>query len=338
MTSNRGHRFSFFLSHTPPHTRMSGPDSPTARMQRMMLGEQRSFQRYVPLGPSSTDSPDNDNSCLGRVNAGVKRLVLDEQGYRKRLCSSPGTQMTIATPSTTKAHRQRAPKGFNPAIEAAMAALSMATANPSFPAAVRNNLLTLPQEIQDIIFDFAYPTNENFSIVPLREMAGKTDSKLEHKVSEFLVSKSYFVAAATAFVGNQTIGRGYHSLRDRLVLSAFATKLSLDLFFIRRSRLSEMPRLRVVTATVTNCYLRRDEYEYAELTNDDLAKICRGAMPVANLREFHTIPLDFRSSTKDPSEQHQFKVNVDRIGDFLRPLGTKACGRRLLHQGLRLPY
>jgi hypothetical protein len=75
-------------------------------------------------------------------------------------------------------------------------------------------LLNLPQELQDAIFEFAY-TELDFKIVHkgrweldqdhMRKATGKP--KLEfppHKVNEWMVSKSYFKAAAKAWVAAQT--------------------------------------------------------------------------------------------------------------------------------------
>ncbi|KAK4546239.1 hypothetical protein LTR36_002376 [Oleoguttula mirabilis] len=78
-----------------------------------------------------------------------------------------------------------------------------------------NTLLTSPQELQDLIFDYAYPAQTDFRPVSrgLWDSREKRRRRDNHdrvlqpfpvlKVNELLVSKTFFVAAARAFVGNQ---------------------------------------------------------------------------------------------------------------------------------------
>ena len=97
-----------------------------------------------------------------------------------------------------------------------MTNLTQAIAHLQFPQKQRLNLMTLPQEIQDIIFDYAYPTIKGFKFITIADWQDREQEKYrrdpqgytarplpESKAIDFLVSKQYFASAARAFVGNQ---------------------------------------------------------------------------------------------------------------------------------------
>lgn len=82
----------------------------------------------------------------------------------------------------------------------------------------RHHLLTLPQEIQDVIFDLAYPTVLGWKSISRSKW---DDKNLQghrkrngpfpgSKANDFLVSKMYFRAAAKAYVNNQGFGDFEH--------------------------------------------------------------------------------------------------------------------------------
>jgi len=80
------------------------------------------------------------------------------------------------------------------------------------------NLLTVPQELQDTIFDYAYPKVDDLKHISHEEWdicergRRKRDASYlpkscpTSKVNTFMVSKRYFVVAAKAYVQNQVSG------------------------------------------------------------------------------------------------------------------------------------
>lgn len=97
-----------------------------------------------------------------------------------------------------------------------MSNFSKMIARLEFPQTQCMNLMALPQEIKDIIFDLAYPTIKDFKFVTKegwdhseqerfrRSRSGYTSRSFpEPKACDFLVSKMFFVSASIAYVGNQ---------------------------------------------------------------------------------------------------------------------------------------
>ena len=78
----------------------------------------------------------------------------------------------------------------------------------------KRHLFSLPQELQDLIFDLAYPRIEGFRVMQTKDWdvielkRGLADPnyvarpKPKITVSAFLVSKQFFRTAAKAYVGN----------------------------------------------------------------------------------------------------------------------------------------
>lgn len=87
------------------------------------------------------------------------------------------------------------------------------------PSPSHLHLMNLPQELQDMIFDYAYHRPCQSKIIPRGDWAvnqfrkqrfGATDGYIIKaypgpKVSDFMVSKRYFVAAARAYVSSQPV-------------------------------------------------------------------------------------------------------------------------------------
>jgi len=71
-------------------------------------------------------------------------------------------------------------------------------------------LLSLPQGLQNMIFDYAYPMVPNVSYLNRRAWEEKdqscpTNLFPEPKVNDFLVSKQFFQNAAKAYMSNQVV-------------------------------------------------------------------------------------------------------------------------------------
>ena len=128
-------------------------------------------------------------------------------------------------------------------------------------------LLTMPQEIQDMILDFAYPeikgikyaTKEEWNT---REKYRRYESRAAYtprafpgqKVSDFMVCKNFFVAAANAYVSNQVFDDTAQGLLESSLLSKrygilpqWMTSITLEAYKLEW----ELPAsLKVVTAIV----------------------------------------------------------------------------------------
>lgn len=117
-------------------------------------------------------------------------------------------------------------------------------------------LYDLPQEIRDGIFDLAYPTiSSDAQLVnkyswDMEECRNSLEDdshrprEFEYKISEFLVSKRFFVDAAQAFAQNQTCT----STVMEGILSAYCTSFDievLDVYALSRSPNARHVRIRV---------------------------------------------------------------------------------------------
>ena len=112
-------------------------------------------------------------------------------------------------------------------VEEMMSNFSEAIAHLEFPRRQRLHLMNLPQEIQDSIFDLAYPHINGFQFVTKegwleREQENFKRSHTEYterpfpqaKAGDFLVSKKFFLTAARACIGNQTFNNTFEARRE----------------------------------------------------------------------------------------------------------------------------
>lgn len=147
----------------------------------------------------------------------------------------------------------------------------------STQATKRCYLFGLPQELQDIIFAFAYP------MVPGLRLRFKNDWKTEQekrsklrggssvsgtfkslKVEEWLVSKRYFLSAANAWIGNQNIDaksaewsimhfHTYYAKNGFGLFRDYCTCLTLDFRYLDTSDISHS-----VKTELRVCYMLKD--------------------------------------------------------------------------------
>ncbi|KAK0937578.1 hypothetical protein LTR29_010800 [Friedmanniomyces endolithicus] len=116
-------------------------------------------------------------------------------------------------------------------------------------------LLSLPQELQDIIFDFAYPRVQadyiHFTEWKIREAkrwraANRNYTKKPFPrllINDFFVSKAFFIAAANAWAGNQDFSKGMSFCQEPLgrlqgIVPAFAktaTVKNFQVYFVAPS-------------------------------------------------------------------------------------------------------
>ncbi|EME39431.1 hypothetical protein DOTSEDRAFT_56819 [Dothistroma septosporum NZE10] len=113
-----------------------------------------------------------------------------------------------------------------------------------------SRLLSLPQELQDIIFAFAFPAHESLDFLTHSQWESReketrrknTDHVLRPfpapKVDDFFVCKQYFACAARAWVTNQHFtndsGQAFHDIdrncgvRATEIIRPNVTKLTLN--------------------------------------------------------------------------------------------------------------
>jgi len=72
-------------------------------------------------------------------------------------------------------------------------------------------LFELPQELQDIVFKFAYPTTQNLKILVKSYFKSPPDPFPAPKVDEWLVCRRFFTAASRAWMLAQDFGAGHGS-------------------------------------------------------------------------------------------------------------------------------
>ncbi|KAK0803459.1 hypothetical protein LTR91_017197 [Friedmanniomyces endolithicus] len=157
---------------------------------------------------------------------------------------------------------------------------ALTPSNSSKTRSAPRTLFSLPQELQDIIFDFAYPrvqanyihltewkTREAFRWrAAHRNYTKKPFPKL--LINEFFVSKVFFIAAAKAWAGNQDFTKGIdfsHSSKGGMqgIVPAFAKTITTDRW-----------RLYLVATAVVNLRsltLFVDEFEFACIEDEVLA-------------------------------------------------------------------
>lgn len=136
-------------------------------------------------------------------------------------------------------------------------------------------LLTLPQELQDIIFDYAYPRLSGCKLISRKQWCEvERDERRKDpnhgmrpfprlKANDFLVSKQYFVAALKAFVQNQDFDDDIQllfaggALEEIRTLLSYAT--SVTIWGCTPGLLNLLPRVKQLTVGI-----REEEFEVLE--------------------------------------------------------------------------
>lgn len=198
-------------------------------------------------------------------------------------------------------------------------------------------LFGLPQEVRDIIFDMAFPEIPEYRIIAReqwerqevrkcrQDRKGYKQKPFVAKVNDFLVSKSFMVAASRAHIGNQVFegdsvcrlyAYGDHRLQG--IIAAFATRVllkHLEMFCLPRLRGLHTLTLRV-SPVIFECLGVEIVVEEDEL-NDDQFELAVQADP--NIRELHGI----RELHVEPEYCGRttavWSMNVANFEAYLRP-------------------
>lgn len=214
-------------------------------------------------------------------------------------------------------------------------------------------LFDLPQELQDIIFDFAYPEVPDLKLVTKKQWSDREyyerakDSGYQvkpfpgPKAAEFLLSKAFFEAAIKAWLCNQWIedsmiaaasdqvekfGMGLIGslLFQRVVNLLCGTVVSLGI-------LNSCPSLKRVRATIRQSDFRSEAPRFAweVLYSDDEIQSTQAYTWATKLRGLvlfeATADDNARLYMRDDSKGMEiWKQNVKRVEDLVKPLVFQA--------------
>jgi hypothetical protein len=227
--------------------------------------------------------------------------------------------------------------------------LTKAISHLSFTSKPRLHLFALPQEIQDIIFDLAYPSVGVFKPVIRWQWEYREKQKRKEdgntyttrpfpppKVSQFLVSRRFFLAAAKAFIGNQVIINTEGPFRHELftngsqnVVTRFVAKATIDLGSLKFIVGAEAfaPNLKSLKLTVKDgdFDILDPKYPWEEELDDyDVKAVAsyHNIDYIAGVKEFHLMhyACDYAETNE---EQLIYDLNVRKLGAYMKSIVLK---------------
>ncbi|CAK3842542.1 Hypothetical predicted protein [Lecanosticta acicola] len=218
----------------------------------------------------------------------------------------------------------------------------MAPSGAASPPDDKRKLFGLPQELRDIIFDYAYPRLEGVELIAksswdqrehIENMVEATHTIRPFppfKVNEFLVSKAFFAAAAAAYVGNQAIDPhvaaqscssewGKRSLTNIL----YAYGKHLHKASTRVSYLEKFPKLQSISITITPWSFRGNKRIILGVMDDDSIRemaLYKEMTQIRGLQSFEVIGFPLQHG--DPRNT-AWQANARRLGELARIIVTQ---------------
>ncbi|KAK4546240.1 hypothetical protein LTR36_002377 [Oleoguttula mirabilis] len=193
------------------------------------------------------------------------------------------------------------------------------------------SLLTLPQELQDVIFDYAYPSEVTVKHISREQWEYREKSKHRDditygerpfptpKINDFTISKQYLVAAAKTYVENQNFHEGFDLLFDGTD-AVLQTGILLQWLTTMTTRwpdaflLSMLPNLKNLTMKIDEMAFEAAEPKYVwhhVLEEEDLKKsmVYAEIMRCPSLQVFKAVASDGRYA-KGEQQKRIWKSNV----------------------------
>ncbi|KAK4546047.1 hypothetical protein LTR36_002184 [Oleoguttula mirabilis] len=209
-----------------------------------------------------------------------------------------------------------------------------------------HHLLTIPQEIQDIIFDFAYPQPSEVAKFVGREAFDELEKAklrinkgdytirpfVHNRINEMMVSKKFFVAAALAYVTNQIwkdvlldehICAALHEAGG--IVCAWASTVSTSGVLTHPPM--HHPRLKNLTVTLSEWMWDDVDDKFAwevRYTTDELkrGKYYEDLSELRGLRTFEIVAGE-NESAKTKRQQKKWRRNCRAFEALLKPIVTQ---------------
>ena len=204
------------------------------------------------------------------------------------------------------------------------------------------HLFGLPQELRDIIFKYAYYEVPRQKLISrhswyTREIRRRRDATTYHairpypapKVSEFLISKRFFVAAARAWIKNRRFSSGfYFCLHDLIEGRGIVVEFAEECEMVAGDFICGLRNLKKIT-------LHLDEYDFKgdgmdsvfehQFTAAELFSlpVCKDVQDVRGVQQL-VIELWDPIETHSQSELDVWTSNVQALEDMIRSLVTRS--------------
>ena len=222
----------------------------------------------------------------------------------------------------------------------------------SIPTSSPPHFFNLPQELQDMIFEFAYYRESSTDLLgkkewyarKFRRRPGKdTDAFVPQpypgpKVSEFLISKRWFVAAAEAYVRSQKVflsrkiqGQSTEPFWTEGIVTAFARDVEADFYSCRfLFRMADLRNLCVTPNSAGIADAISDEnhdheheilpFRERELTVAELARthLARSLQQVRGLAHLTVVCSELDDLVGNDKQSQMWRRNVENLMAMMR--------------------
>ncbi|KAK5122501.1 hypothetical protein LTR85_004085 [Meristemomyces frigidus] len=318
------------------------PNKPVRDAVKAFAMRERKKRRLVNVHRRGTAQ---DRVAEDRVSRGIEKSLAESSVLKSSVVQSDHESsvselslavLSIAEDSTRKVDTQLVPGSSGAAAESGD--------KSTHPKACL--LLSLPGELQDMIFDFAYPAEGDVKYVNRKQWEVSEKDKRradpavytprdfpEVSVERFLACKDFFVAASRAWVSNQTFHARFDEAFVTLgwgqgtgVVGAFVAKLETRLWVTITNDLHLYDNLRELELTVEVDTFEVLGPKFAwveELSEQDLNTIVSSnrlsllrGLRILKLVPGHCTWADTKSKVKT------WKANVRKLEEIVKPIAT----------------